>query len=520
MSEKTDSIEIKGEEIQEDLPEKKDVKKKRRKKKDGPIEKRIIKRIVRKVKETEEPNIVKTVPDEIPSKKDVVSTKPVSKKEKKPAKKKRKWPIILLLIILLLAGLLWYAFPYIRIYTGNFLYNHGRYEDAIALVQGMEGNEEAGHIIEDCTYKIAEKAAQHILNNDKELKEYGMKLEKVYDDQNALDYENKNEISSFVAEYKNDRFTYKGSYVASVIKKDDGTWKVTAYSEKEKQIVPVKKPSKVLAGSSIVAEYPEARYKETKQTSESEVIYVFEMLSWEKPLYKTGYEISARCSYDIQSDSWKLNEIQKELKKSEEIPFRTFTTSIFTIKLPESWIITKNEAIETKKVRTTEYTEYKYNYTFYPDLERDTELMNISVSFSLDKKSSSNGAKNTLTGKNVGVGAYSEGNGTYSVSFQPKIRKMNSSFVISGYGIEKEELQKIIDSIVIVDHHYKLTVVPEGVFNIRDDYSSKSGKVVATAKQGDKFTASRAVFNEGYTWYDVAEGKWIADKDGEWLLVE
>jgi hypothetical protein len=70
--------------------------------------------------------------------------------------------------------------------------------------------------------------------------------------------------------------------------------------------------------------------------------------------------------------------------------------------------------------------------------------MNISVSFSLDKKSSSNGGKNTLTGKNVGVGAYSESNGTYSISFQPKIRKMNSSFVISGYGIEKEELQKII----------------------------------------------------------------------------
>ena len=516
MTEKTDSNEIENQEKQEELSEEKDGKKE----KGGPVERKIIKKIVRIVKEEKKPDVIKAVPDETSSKKETVSTKPVSKKEKKPAKKKRKWPIILLLILLLLAGLLWYAFPYIRIYTGNFLYNHGRYEDAIALVQGMEGNEEAGHIIEDCTYKIAEKAAQHILNNDKELKEYGLKLERVYDDENALDYENKNEISSFVAEYKNDRFTYRGSYVASVIKKDDGTWKVTAYSEKEKQIVPIKKPSKVLAGSSIVAEYPEARYKETKQISESEVIYIFEMLSWEKPLYKTGYEISARCSYDIQSDSWKLNEVQRELKESEEIPFKTFTTSIFSIKLPESWIITRNEVIETKKVNTTEYTEYKYNYTFYPDLDRETELMNISVNFSTNKKSSSSVGKNTLSGKNIGVGAYSENNGTYSISFQPKIRKMNSSFVIGGYGIEKEELQKVIDSIVVVDYHYKLTVVPEGVFNIRDDYSSKSGKIVATAKQGDKFTASRAVFNEGYTWYDVAEGKWIADKDGEWLSVE
>ena len=424
------------------------------------------------------------------------------------------------MILLLLAGLLWYAFPYIRIYTGNFLYNHGRYEDAIALVQGMEGNEEAGHIIEDCTYKIAEKAAQHILNNDKELKEYGLKLERVYDDQNALDYENKNEISSFVAEYKNDRFTYRGSYVASVIKKDDGTWKVTAYSEKEKQIVPVKKPSKVLAGSSIVAEYPEARYKETKQTSESEVIYVFEMLSWEKPLYKTGYEISARCSYDIQSDSWKLNDIQKELKESEEIPVKTFVNSIFTIDLPETWIITRDERIEIKKAKTKEYEDYKYTYIFYTDLERDTELMQISVNFSSENKSSSNSGKSTISGKNIGIGSYSEVGGTYKLSFQPKIKKMNSSFEISGYGISREELQKIIDSIVIVDHHYKLTVIPEGVFNIRDDYSSKNGKVITTAKQGDKFTASRAIFNEGYSWFNVAEGKWIADKDEEWLLIE
>ena len=135
-------------------------------------------------------------------------------------------------------------------------------------------------------------------------------------------------------------------------------------------------------------------------------------------------------------------------------------------------------------------------------------------------KNSSIIGSNTITGKRIGIGTYSAINNAYNLSFQPKIREMNSTFVISGYGISKEELQKIIDSIVVVDHHYKLTVIPEGVFNIRDNFSSKDGKIVATAKQGDQFTASRAVFSEGYTWYSITDSKWIADKDGGWLLVE
>ena len=520
MTEKIENNEIELEEKQEELPEEKDNKKKKRKKKNGSVERKIIKKIVKVVKETETEKQEEPAEGSVPTVNEPVEEKSSVKKKKQPSKRRKKWPFILLLILLLLGVTLWFASPYLRIYIGNYLYNQGRYEDAIVLVKGMTDSEEAKHIVEDCDYKIAEKSAEYILNNDKELKEYDLKLDRVYEQKNSLDYKGKNEVTSFVAEYTNDRFTYRGTYAASIVKKDNGVWDITAYSEKDHQIIPAKKPSKVLAGSAIVEEYPEARYKETRQVSESEVIYVFEMFSWDKPLYKTGYEISSKCSYDIETDSWKLDDIQKELKESEEIPLKKFATSIFTIDLPESWIITRNEEIETKKVKTTEYKEYKYTYTFYTDIERDTELMNISVEFSSDMKNSSILGSNTITGKRIGIGTYSAINNTYSLSFQPKIREMNSTFVISGYGISKEELQKIIDSIVIVDHHYKLTVIPEGVFNIRDAFSSKDGKVVTTAKQGDQFTASRAVFSEDYTWYSITDSKWIADKDGEWLLVE
>ena len=520
MTEKIDSNEIENQEKQEELSEENGNKKKKRKKKNGPVEKKIIKKIVRVVKETETEKQEEPAEGSVPTVNEPVEEKSSVKKKKQASKRKKKWPFVLLLILLLLGGALWYASPYLRIYIGNYLYNQGRYEDAIALVNGMTENEEAIHIIEDCDYKIAERTAEFVLNENKELKELGLKLERVYDQKNSLDYKGKNEVTSFVAEYVNDRFTYRGSYIANTLKKDDGTWDVTVYSQKDHQIIPVKKPSKVMAGSAIVEEYPEARYKETRQISESEVVYVFEMFSWEKPLYKTGYEITANCSYDIKTDSWKLGEVQKELKKSEAIPFKKFVTSIFTIELPETWVITRNEEIEVKKDRTTEYKEYKYSYAFYADMERGTELMNISVHFSPENQSSFSIGKNTITGKRIGNGTYSENNNTYSLTFKPKIREMNSTFSINGYGISKEELQKIIDSIIIVDHHYKLTVIPEGMLNIRDTFSTKTGKVVAQAKQGDKFMASRAIFNEGYTWFDVAEGKWIPDKDGDWLLIE
>ena len=129
MSEKTSEIEENSETEQTEIGEEK---------KNRPVERKIIKKIVRARRETEG-NI-----NEVSDKNETNIDKPVQtvSDKKKSAKKKRKWPIILLLILLLLGGILWYASPYLRIYVGNYLYNSGRYEDGIFLVQGMTENEE------------------------------------------------------------------------------------------------------------------------------------------------------------------------------------------------------------------------------------------------------------------------------------------------------------------------------------------------------------------------------------------
>ena len=203
MTEKIENNEIELEEKQEELPEGKDNKKKKRKKKNGPVERKIIKKIVKVVKETETEKQEEPAEGSVPAVNEPVEEKSSVKKKKQPSKRRKKWPFILLLILLLLGVTLWFASPYLRIYIGNYLYNQGRYEDAIVLVKGMTDSEEAKHIVEDCDYKIAEKSAEYILNNDKELKEYDLKLDRVYEQKNSLDYKGKNEVTSFVAEYTN-----------------------------------------------------------------------------------------------------------------------------------------------------------------------------------------------------------------------------------------------------------------------------------------------------------------------------
>ena len=82
-----------------------------------------------------------------------------------------------------------------------------------------------------------------------------------------------------------------------------------------------------------------------------------------------------------------------------------------------------------------------------------------------------------------------------------------------------EELQPIIDSIVIGNYNYKLSVI-KGPINIRNDHSTKTGAIVSKANVGNAFTSNRAMFNEGYTWFNIGENKWIADSNGEWLKID
>ena len=53
--------------------------------------------------------------------------------------------------------------------------------------------------------------------------------------------------------------------------------------------------------------------------------------------------------------------------------------------------------------------------------------------------------------------------------------------------------------------------------NIRD-MPSTSGEKIAKANTGDIFPYFSTAENEGYTWYQLNEDRWIADKDGEWIV--
>lgn len=60
-----------------------------------------------------------------------------------------------------------------------------------------------------------------------------------------------------------------------------------------------------------------------------------------------------------------------------------------------------------------------------------------------------------------------------------------------------------------------VTVELESI-NIRDA-ASTSGNALGKATQGTTYTVLATSSGEGYTWYEIGEGKWIADSNGEWV---
>ena len=439
-------------------------------------------------------------------------------KEERP--KRTRFIVPTIGVLALFVILLFLVLPFLKIGNAKNLFENGEYEEAINSLNIIRDKEEALSIINKSEEEIAKRTAEYILKNDKELNKLELSFDKVYDYKNSLDYKGKSEVSSFVAEFRNDHFTYVGKYIANISKTNDGVWNVMNYTLSESSVVPTVKSDKESADASVLKEYPDAVFREMKEIDEDEVVYVYDMLSNERPMYRTGYRLSADFSYDIASNSWKLNDIKKEYVDAETIPLKKFITSIFTIDLPETWILTRNEDVYTWKDNSREHTGYNFTYSFYTDKSKKNIAMSISVYFSAENTDSINNGKNNINGLKIGKGVYSEYDKSIDASFWPKIRGMNSNFYIYGNGIEETELQQIVDSIRIEDHKYKLAVLVNGTINIRDHYSTKTGKVLSKAKLGNSFTAERAMFNEGYTWFNIAEGQWIADSDEEWLSVE
>lgn len=431
-------------------------------------------------------------------------------------KKKILYGLIALLIMLLFVFVI---LPFIKESSAKTQYNNGKYEEAIHTLDNMHSRTNAAQIIRDSEKQIAIRSAEYLLANDSDLKTKNLSFVDVEDYKCSLDYRNRSEVSSFVAEYKNDNYTYKANYSVNNSKLNDGTWSVMDYSLVDSQIIPVIESNQTIADAIVLKDYPKAVFKNTNSVSSSQVEYVYELVSSERPLYKTGYMVIANCKYDPTVNLWKVNDVKKELIDSEQIPFSLVTTSIFKISVPETWYVTRNEDVNTWNGQDGSHTYYYYNYNFYSDKDFSSQALTISVNFSDTNTGNYMGGTNVITSKGIGNGTYSQYDSSTNVNFSPKIRNMNSNFNIYSYGITIEELQPIIDSIVMGNYNYKLSVI-KGPINIRNDHSTKTGAIISKANVGNAFTSSRAMFNEGYTWFNIGENKWIADSNGEWLKID
>lgn len=442
-----------------------------------------------------------------------------TKETKESLDKSKKLIIYAVISVLLVLAFVFGVLPLIKESSARSKYNNGNYEEAINILNNMYNRSSSAEIIDNCEKAIAKRSAEYILANDNDLKSKNLTFVDVDNYKCSLDYKNKSEVSSFAAEYKNSYYTYKASYIVNNSRLNDGSWNVMDYSLVDSELIPVIQSNQTIADAVVLKDYPKAQFKSTNNVSSSVVEYIYEMISSERPLYKTGYILTANCIYDPVLNVWKVNEVKKDLIDSVPIPYKSFITSIFTISLPETWYVTRNEDTYSWNNKDGSHTSFNYSYSFFSDRENNTRVMDIYVYFDNTNNSTYTGGSNAISSRNIGKGTYSQYEKSINVTFWPKIRNMNSSFNINVIGINLEELQPIIDSIVLSNNTYKLKVI-EGPINIRDNFSTKTGNIISKANIGSTFTSSRAMFNEGYTWFNIGENRWIADSNGQWILVE
>lgn len=87
----------------------------------------------------------------------------------------------------------------------------------------------------------------------------------------------------------------------------------------------------------------------------------------------------------------------------------------------------------------------------------------------------------------------------------------------AGYTVTAEETVSAPAETTASAEEKTITVLVDRL-NIRAEPST-SAESVGHAENGATYTFSSVVFNEGYTWYQISDGNWIADQNGEWLAV-
>lgn len=89
----------------------------------------------------------------------------------------------------------------------------------------------------------------------------------------------------------------------------------------------------------------------------------------------------------------------------------------------------------------------------------------------------------------------------------------------SGVSEDDSALAELLGSLEVNDCFGTVTVETDEI-NIRD-YDSIDGSIIGTARKGETYKVYSIsfpnVYSGGYTWYNIGELEFIADKNGEWL---
>ena len=447
-------------------------------------------------------------------------------------RKNRIIPIAMISIIAAVLAFLLILLPLIKKSDAAVKMSEGKNEEAIRELYGVIPLFGVGDLKDKALDNIIYEIAEHIQEKNPKFSSDRFAIKSIND--SSVEINNDYETVNFTVNYANDDASALVTCHAE--KSFNGSeWVLDKCDIVSADYLVQKECDQSVPDEVVAVKYPGAVFveKTAKEQLHQSFVYEYKTIDEDNPFYYANNRVDVLCAYNMAENKWVVAETKESVVSTEEIPLKEFTTAIFTIKLPEAWVMRVNENSSTSDYNGEHHEYYNYSYSWFASKEEalafnekdgGTDLLYIGAygDSGTAPYESNDYNYTTVNTSSLGKGKLFEHSYNdihyYNISFTPVIKGIKFSFYASTRYMDSDHLVYLLNQLKMKTTTYRLEVLVKRL-NIRP-YASTYGDPIGTVAQGQKLIATEAMDNyEGYRWYKIGEGQWVADLDGEYLKV-
>ncbi len=439
-------------------------------------------------------------------------------------------PFLAIAAIIAVAIFLLFLLPLTKTKSAREMIDSRRYEEAVTELSGILPLFHVNELKEEALQGVIQDVIEKLQIDHPRFSKDVFEVESITD--NVVDIQDGNEKIDFDVKLVNKNCSVVVRCHAEKTYRDS-EWTLDKCDIVSTNYLVNKECDQNIPDEAVMELYPNAVFVEKgeKQQLSQNFIYEYKDIDKDNPFLYANYKLNVLCTYNVAKNEWVVLDMGSTITSTEEIPFKEFTTSIFTIRLPEAWYMWVYEYSYSYDYNGEHREIYNYSYHWFVNKEESFLYSEknggpalFSIYMSADNASNSytynHSGEKAVNTNTLGRGwAYEDSVIHYcDIRFEPVIRGLNSSFSISSNYADVNDILNIINGIKLKNTSYSIEVLVKQL-NIRKGTSTYS-EIIGSTSKGQKYTATEACDDyEGYRWYKIADNQWIADLDGKYLKV-